>query len=297
MNFELEKPIEKLLPKQIGFNVDELKPWIEESIAKYQGMVVTADTIKDAKDDRAKLNKLRSSIEDERKRIKKEWNKPYTAFEKKVKELVGLIDKPIENIDGQLKTYEDHRKQEKQAAIQALFDENVKDLEGLITLDRIENPKWLNVSYKENAIEEEIVAALNEIRGNRCLIPDICPGYEDYAMDYYLKTLDIVATKAEYERYKAVQEKIAAERKAREAAKQKELEAKAQRKAEEAKASAQQPDQPAAKAQPVAKAPQEAEEAIYQLDFRVWGTADQLKALKVFMKAQNIKFGRANNGE
>ena len=296
MNFELEKPIEELLPKQIGFNVDELKPWIEESIAKYQNMVVTADTIKDAKDDRARLNKLRSSIEDERKRIKKEWNKPYTAFEKKVKSLVGLIDKPIENIDGQLKTYEDHRKQEKQAAIQALFDENVKDLEGLITLDRIENPKWLNVSFKENAIEEEMVAALNEIRGNRCLIPDICPGYEDYAMDYYLKTLDIVATKAEYDRYKSVQEKIAAERKAREAAKQKELEAKAQRKAKEAE-KAQQQDQPTAKAQPTPKAPQEAEEAIYQLDFRVWGTADQMKALKAFMKAQNIKFGRVNNGE
>lgn len=291
MNFELEKPIEELLPKQIGFNVEELKPWIEESIAKYQGMVVTADTIKEAKDDRAKLNKLRSSIEDERKRIKREWNKPYTAFEKKVKSLVGLIDKPIENIDGQLKTYEEHRKAEKQDAIQTLFDENAKDLKDLITLDRIANPKWLNASYGMNAIEEEMVAALNDIRGNRLLIPDICPGYEDYAMDYYLKTLDIVATKTEYERYKAVQEKIAAERKAREAAKQKAREAKAQQKAKEAE-KAQQQDQPVAKAQPVQEAPQEAEEAVYQLDFRVWGTADQLRSLKVFMRTQNIKFGR-----
>lgn len=291
MNFELEKPIEELLPKQIGFNVEELKPWIEESIAKYQGMVVTADTIKEAKDDRAKLNKLRSSIEDERKRIKREWNKPYTAFEKKVKSLVGLIDKPIENIDGQLKTYEEHRKAEKQDAIQTSFDENAKDLKDLITLDRIANPKWLNASYGMNAIEEEMVAALNDIRGNRLLIPDICPGYEDYAMDYYLKTLDIVATKTEYERYKAAQEKIVAERKAREAAKQKALEAKAQQKAKEAE-KAQQQDRPVAKAQPAQEAPQEVEEAVYQLDFRVWGTADQLQALKAFMRTKNIKFGR-----
>lgn len=295
MNFELEKPIEELLPKQIGFNVEELKPWIEESIAKYQGMVVTADTIKEAKEDRAKLNKLRSSIEDERKRIKREWNKPYTAFEKKVKSLVGLIDKPIENIDGQLKTYEEHRKAEKQDAIQTLFDENVNDLKDLITLDRIANPKWLNASYGMNAIEEEMVAALNDIRGNRLLIPDICPGYEDYAMDYYLKTLDIVATKTEYERYKAAQEKIVAERKAREASKQKALEAKAQQKAKEAE-KVQQQDRPAAKTQPVAQpvleTPQEAAEAVYQLDFRVWGTADQLQALKAFMRTKNIKFGR-----
>ncbi|MGN1383427.1 MAG: DUF1351 domain-containing protein [Eubacterium sp.] len=283
MNFELEKPIEELLPKKIGFNVDEIKPWIEKSISKYQGMVVTADSIKEAKDDRAKLNKLRNSIEDERKRIKREWNKPYTAFEKEVKSLVGLIDKPIENIDGQLKTYEDHRKQEKQADIQAIFDENANELKDLITLDQIANPKWLNASYNIGTIENEILAALDDVRGNRLLIPDICPDYEDYAMDYYLKTLDIVATKTEYEHYKAAQEKITAERKAKEAAKQKALEEKTQieEKAKEA-----------SNVQTVPKADQEAKEAIYQVDFRVWGTADQLQVLKTFLLKQNIKYGR-----
>lgn len=283
MNFELEKPIEELLPKKIGFNVEEIKPWIEKSISKYQGMVVTADSIKEAKDDRAKLNKLRNSIEDERKRIKREWNKPYTAFEKEVKSLVGLIDKPIANIDRQLKAYEDHRKQEKQADIQAIFNENVNELKGLITLDQIANPKWLNASYNIGAIENEIVAALDDIRGNRLLIPDICPDYEDYAMDYYLKTLDISSTKNEYERYKAAQEKITAERKAKEAAKQKALEEKTQieEKAKEA-----------SNVQPVPKANQEAKEAVYQVDFRVWGTADQLQALKTFLRVQNIKYGR-----
>lgn len=289
MNFELEKPIEELLPKKIGFNVEEIKPWIEKSISKYQGMVVTADTIKEAKDDRAKLNKLRKSIEDERKRIKREWNRPYNAFEKEVKSLVSLIDKPIENIDGQLKIYENHRKEEKQATIQAIFDDNVKDLKDLITLEQIENPKWLNASYNIGAIENEIAAALNDVRSNRLLIPDICPDYEDYAMDYYLKTLDIAATRAEYARYKAAQQKIATERKAREAAKQKKLEANNQAR-QKVKTSeiGQNQDQSAAKAQSDPKV----EEAVYQLDFRVWGTADQLQSLKTFLRTQNIKYGR-----
>lgn len=283
MNFELEKPIEELLPKKIGFNVEEIKPWIEKSISKYQGMVVTADSIKEAKDDRAKLNKLRNSIEDERKRIKREWNKPYTAFEKEVKSLVSLIDKPIENIDRQLKTYEEHRKQEKRETIQGLFDEHVSELKELINLDQIANPKWLNASYNIGAIENEIVAALDDIRSNRLLIPDICPGYEDYAMDYYLKTLDISATKTEYERYKAAQEKIAAERKAREAAKQKALEKKTH---------TEEKSKEASNMQPVPKAQREAKAATIQVDFRVWATKAQLQAIKAFLKAQNIKYGR-----
>lgn len=247
MNFELEKPIEELLPKQIGFNAEEMKPWIEEAISKYQGMIVTADTIKEAKDDRAKLNKLRNSIEDERKRIKRMWNEPYKDFEKEVKSLVSLIDKPIENIDRQLKTYEEHRKQEKRETIQGLFDEHVSELKELINLDQIANPKWLNASYNIGAIENEIVAALDDIRSNRLLIPDICPG------------------------------------KVREAAKQKALEKKTQ---------TEEKSKEASNMQPVPKAQREAKAATIQVDFRVWATKAQLQAIKAFLKAQNIKYGR-----
>ena len=102
MEFVMGNSLETL-PKTIDFNFEELKGQLAESLALYTGLVVTEDGIKGAKEDRAKLNKLREALENKRKEVKRECMAPYTDFEAKVKELVGLIDQPIAAIDAQLK--------------------------------------------------------------------------------------------------------------------------------------------------------------------------------------------------
>ena len=116
MEFVMGNSLEAL-PKTIDFNFEELKTQLASSLELYTGLVVTEDGIKSAKEDRAKLNKLREALETKRKEVKKECMAPYTDFEGKVKELVGLIDKPIAAIDGQLKGYEDKRRSEKREAV------------------------------------------------------------------------------------------------------------------------------------------------------------------------------------
>lgn len=106
MEFVMGNSLETL-PKTIDFNFEELKGQLAESLALYTGLVVTEDGIKGAKEDRAKLNKLREALENKRKEVKRECMTPYTDFEAKVKELVGLIDQPIAAIDAQLKEYEE----------------------------------------------------------------------------------------------------------------------------------------------------------------------------------------------
>ena len=49
-------------PAEIGFNFEELKAELAERLDHYNGLVVTEDGIKEAKADRAKLNKLRKSV-------------------------------------------------------------------------------------------------------------------------------------------------------------------------------------------------------------------------------------------
>ena len=93
MEFVMGNSLETL-PKTIDFNFEELKGQLAESLALYTGLVVTEDGIKGAKEDRAKLNKLREALENKRKEVKRECMAPYTDFEAKVKELVGLIDQP-----------------------------------------------------------------------------------------------------------------------------------------------------------------------------------------------------------
>lgn len=51
------------IPKVIEFNYKELKSELEEKVSHYETLVYTDEQIKEAKSDRANLNKLKKSPE------------------------------------------------------------------------------------------------------------------------------------------------------------------------------------------------------------------------------------------
>ena len=69
------------LPEIIENNGEEVKAWLAEVMQKYDGLVVTPESIRSAKDDKAKLNKLRTALEERRKEVKRDYLAPYMAFE------------------------------------------------------------------------------------------------------------------------------------------------------------------------------------------------------------------------
>ena len=77
--------------EEIEFNFDQLKEEISVQLKRYTNMVVTEETIKLAKEDKAELNKLMKALDTRRKEVKKECMEPYEAFASKVKELTDLI--------------------------------------------------------------------------------------------------------------------------------------------------------------------------------------------------------------
>ena len=96
-------------------------------LEKYNNLVVTEDAIRDAKTDRAALNKLRTAFDEKRKEVKKACLKPYEDFEKKTKELLEIVDQPILAIDTQVKAFEDAEIQNKRTAIERFYSDNVGD--------------------------------------------------------------------------------------------------------------------------------------------------------------------------
>jgi len=54
----------------INFNYDELKQELAVRLDKYRNLVYSEDSIKEAKADRATLNKFKKAIEERRKEIK-----------------------------------------------------------------------------------------------------------------------------------------------------------------------------------------------------------------------------------
>ncbi|MDC0808677.1 DUF1351 domain-containing protein [Lactococcus petauri] len=91
--------------------------------------VVTAETLKDDKSTRAELRKLYKSLNDEKIRIKKEYNKPLTEFETWFKKAVAVLDKAIGQIDEGVKEVEFKQKEERKEIVRAELLELTKYLE------------------------------------------------------------------------------------------------------------------------------------------------------------------------
>lgn len=152
------------LPSVIDFNFEELKSEISERLEYYNNLVVTEDGIKNAKSDKANLNKLITAIEDKRKEIKKQCLEPYNDFEKKCKELVLLVKVPIDKIDIQIKEFEDIKKQKKYAELKDCFDNYIGDMADIIQFDKILNPKWGNATVKIDTLKAEIEDNIDRIK-------------------------------------------------------------------------------------------------------------------------------------
>lgn len=272
MEFKMTTDLQTALPAEIAFNFEELKADLAERLTYYKGMVVTEDGIKDAKEDRAKLNKLREAIETRRKEIKKQCMQPYTVFEAKVKELTGLIDEPIKAIDSQLKAYEEAAKAEKQQAIREYYEANVQPhMQLLMPLERIQKPDWLNKTKDMKKIQFEIVEALARVVADTETLNNLDLGQFTAAVRAkYAETLDISATLAHLKALQKAQEAFG--------------ESQDQTVAPVEKPAAAQPRE-AVKQDPVAS-----EEKVYLLRLQFQITMDQANALKKFLADNNIHY-------
>ena len=219
-------------PEVIDFNFEELKEEITNKSALYKNMVYTDETIKDAKSDRALLNKFKTALEDKRKEVKKQCLEPYNQFEKQIKELVAIIDEPVKLIGEQIAEFEDREKAEKHEQIIELF--NKAGFQSFVTLEQIYDPKWLNKSVSLKSIEEELTNTVYRIGHDVTTINSLTE-YSFEALEHYKKTLDLAGAIAEGQRLADIQKRKAeheAEVKAREELAKKQAEERAKAEAE-----------------------------------------------------------------
>ena len=153
-----------VIPQKIDFNSEELKNELAPKLEFYKNLVVTEDSIKDAKSDRAKLNKLKSAFEDKRKEMKKICLAPYEKFEKECKEITSMIDEASGSIDVQIKDFEELKKQKKYSEIEDYYNSIGKP--DYITLESVLTPKWANATVTIESIRQEISANISRIVGD-----------------------------------------------------------------------------------------------------------------------------------
>lgn len=164
-------------------NLEEVEKSIRAYCDQYKGMVVTEEDIPETKKILAEIRKEKDALDTQRKDIKKAWNKPYDAFEKKVKVLLGIYDETIVEINVQLREYEEKRKAFKKEKIQKFYAELVpEELKEYLPLERIYNAKWENATYTEEQIREDICQELDIVNINLSSIKGLQSKWEEDAL-------------------------------------------------------------------------------------------------------------------
>lgn len=248
--------------KAIEFNFDELKTALGTELEKYKGLTYTSATLREAKADKATLNKFKEAIDTKRKELKKRCLAPYEEFESKIKILIGMVDEQASAIDTQVKTFEDKAKAQKRELLQARWADLAVVIGKEIPFEKIFDPRWLNVSYNLNTAYTDMEKKYDEITQAIDCINSQAGEYVTPVTQKYYETLSLPEA-LHYRETLANMDK-----------------AKTNTTAEVATIS------------PYKKTV--VDNTLRSYDFRVWLTTKQKESLVNFLKTNGIKYGKVN---
>lgn len=142
-------------------NKPALDALINEVATKYDGQIVTEDTLKEAKSSRTELNKYAKALDRKRIDKKKEYMKPVEDFEKEVKGYVSTIKKQVSMLDEGIQYFKDKQLEERKAKVQEMIKE-VSEANA-VDSETVEIQKqWLLKSATKAKTMTEIVEAVQK---------------------------------------------------------------------------------------------------------------------------------------
>lgn len=144
-------------------NYEQLQQTVNDYANKFNNMVVTDATEKDAKNIRAELRKVSTALDDRRKEIKKDFNRPYDDFAEKVNVLRSNLDQAIIPIDRGLKELEEQQRQARLAGVQELIEEMAPNY-GVEPTEIEVDPTWLNKTISKKKIVDGIAGTMVSIK-------------------------------------------------------------------------------------------------------------------------------------
>lgn len=172
-------------------NFEENLEILKLEASKYKNLVFTDDSIQEAKQTRANLNKVVEKIDARRKEIKKIFLQPYEELEKQLKQMVEVVKDANSNIDKQVKEFEERMKLEKKGKILELWDSYGYNK---IHIDKIFQERWLNKTCTLKMIAAEMQEIIKDIDKNITMIVNLFKDNQNKTKKVvadYLITLDV----------------------------------------------------------------------------------------------------------
>ena len=272
-NGQIEAKISQL--GTIESNMTDVKLFVEQLKGYYQDVKFDENTLKEAKEEKAKINKFKTEVADYRKDIIKQWKEPVDNFEKSAKEVESLLTETYDIINNQVSAYDNQKKQEKENNLRDYF----KELQESTRIDFVtfENANLnITLTATEKALKEQLRVFFDKIKTDLEIID---------TMDNKIEIL------AEYKTNLDLKKSIlvVSERKEREAEEIKRQQELAKQKEEESKTTTAEnlSNEDEIIAPKEIKQEQE-EEKKYTMTFKVSGTMEQLKELKEYLKERKL---------
>lgn len=220
MQEELTVRVEHPELPAIRWNEAEVQQNLTEMLAAYTGRVYTPEAIKDAKADRAAVNKLDKQLSDAARSAKAFYMKPLEEFLQSAKQMQGQCKAVSGAIDQQVKAVEEAERQDKQDALRAVYADCIGELRELIPFDRLLVPQWLNKTYDLAKASRELRKSVETRREELRLIRETLGEDAEACTTEYLRELNLNAALVEHSRRqnardaqrRAEAERMAAER-------------------------------------------------------------------------------------
>lgn len=284
----------------IEINFDQMKTALTETLEKYNGIVVTEETLSGCKATQKELAGVRTKIDRYRIDKKKELSKPITAFENQCKELISLIEKAERPIKDGIKVFDDKKRAEKREVAEKLIKEVAESLElrEKYTKQLTVDEKYCNLTAKESDVrgdlEARAMALLSEQQREDELMEIIkdCIETENERIEAKLKFEDFQRL---IDRGMPTKDILA------------EVRARAEQiyRAENPPEPVPEPEpepmpepEPELMPEPITEPePVEIEESTYYANYRITGTEKQLKAISQFLRANGITYKVTDQGQ
>lgn len=195
-------------PAEISFNFNEIKQGLSEQMEIYKSMEVTEEVLAERKKDVTTLRNMAKAIDDKRKEVKNSLMIPYVEFEKKAKELIEIINEPIELINKQVKEYDEKQKVAKKQKAYDYYLQKMGGQSETLEFDEVFKESWLNVNTSFKSIKSDIDTAVENRIADIETIKAMESEVEEKAMATYKATKRLADALKVINEYKAQKEAI-----------------------------------------------------------------------------------------
>lgn len=200
MTNELTVRVQSPVIPAMSWNEEEVQRNLDEMLAAYTGRVYTPESIKGAKEDRAKVNAWNKQLGASLTAAKKLYMKPLEDFQGSIKKMQAQCAQVSGAIDTQVKAVEQAEKEEKASSLRLVYRDNIGELEPLIPFERLLVPQWLNKTYDLNKATKDLRQAIEDIKSDMEAIRDTCDEDVEACTTEYLKSLSINEAMREHNR-------------------------------------------------------------------------------------------------